>query len=35
MIYDMSLEVFSAYEMYLEVIEGDINHTWKDENIFD
>ena len=29
----MTLEVVLAYEMYLEVEEGYIDQTWKEDNI--
>ena len=31
----MSLAVVVAYNMYLKVAEGDLRHTWKDDNIVD
>ena len=31
----MSLAVVYAYEMDLEVSKGELDHTWKDNNIFD
>ena len=31
----MYLAVLVAYDMYLEVSEGDIDQTWKDDNIVD
>ena len=35
MIHVMSLEVFFAYDMYLNVEEGDLKYTRKEENIVD
>ena len=35
MIHKMYLAVGVAYDMYLEVEEGDIVQTWKDKNIVD
>ena len=31
----MSLSMFVDYNMYLEVAEGELDQTWKDNNIVD
>ena len=31
----MSLAVVFDYEMYIEVEEGEINQTWKEDNVFE
>ena len=35
MLHTMYLTVVVSYHMYLDVEEGDLNQTWKDDNIVD